>query len=483
MDLREYLRTLRRNWLLILAVTLIALTASGAYTLLQRPQYQASSSVFVSTRSASTAADLSSGSDFSRQVVTSFVTVARSPYVLTPVIRQLGLHESPSTLAGRISVSVPADSSVMQITASARGGVEAAKIANAVAGQLTRAVVDLTPNETGAASAVKVTQIQSAAAPSAPASPRPLLNLLLGGLAGLAVGLITATIRDRMDTRIRSLADVARVTDRPVLGLITFDRGAAARPLGTSGSVIGPFAEAFRSLRASLQFFSFGARRHVFVFTSSIEGEGKSTTVSDLAVIAAEARKRVLVIDADLRRPRIADYFGLDGSVGLTDVLIGDTTLAEAVQRWGEHGLDVLPAGQLPPNPSELLQAPECQELLDRVAEAYDLVLIDAPPLLPVADAGILAGRVGGAILLTALGRVQRPQLAAALEVLNRVGSGALGLVVTMVPRRGPDSMGYGQGAYSYVHPKQTPAPAGSGRSAQERSPSAVPREIQAGEG
>src|SRR4051812_3247680 len=145
------------------------MAVSGLYTLVQRPQYEASASVFVSTRSAESAADLQSGGSFSQQLVTSFASVAESPYVLEPVIQRLGMADSPPGLAGRIAVSVPPNSVVMQITVTDRTGVGAAETANAVARQLTRAVVDLTPNEAGSAASVKVTQIQAATPPQTPA--------------------------------------------------------------------------------------------------------------------------------------------------------------------------------------------------------------------------------------------------------------------------------------------------------------------------
>jgi capsular exopolysaccharide synthesis family protein len=195
----------------------------------------------------------------------------------------------------------------------------------------------------------------------------------------------------------------------------------------------------------------------VFVVTSSVPGEGKSTTTANLAIALAETGARVAVVDGDLRRPAVAEYMGLEGAVGLTDVLIGRAELADVLQKWGRHDLYVLPAGRIPPNPSELLGSSAMAGLLAELGKTFNFVLIDAPPLLPVTDAAVLSKFTSGAIIIVAAGRTKRTELAVALRSFEHIESKVLGAVLTMLPTKGPDSYGYGNyyGGYSDVDKSQ----------------------------
>ncbi|MCA1721071.1 MAG: CpsD/CapB family tyrosine-protein kinase [Actinobacteria bacterium] len=211
-------------------------------------------------------------------------------------------------------------------------------------------------------------------------------------------------------------------------------------------------AEAFRQLRTNLQFLEVDEPVRSFVITSSVPKEGKSTTACNLAITLAQAGVRTLLIEGDLRRPRIADYLGLEGAIGVTNVLIGQVPLQDALQPWGNGTLSVLASGPLPPNPSELLASRGMHELLAEVEKSFDMVIIDAPPLLPVTDAAILSTMTGGALLGVRCRSTKRDQLRRAADALEAVDARVLGAVLNMVPRRGPDayySYGYGYGGYS----------------------------------
>jgi capsular exopolysaccharide synthesis family protein len=185
------------------------------------------------------------------------------------------------------------------------------------------------------------------------------------------------------------------------------------------------------------------------VITSSIAGEGKTTTVSNLAVALAEIGKRVLLVDADLRRPRIADVFQLIEAAGLTDVLTGDVECSDAIQDWGvNRQLCVLTAGSVPPNPAELLESEQMAELMANWQRDYDVVLLDSPPVLPVTDAVILSRMATGTVLVCASGRARRPEVNSALNALSQAESPVLGVVVTMLPERGQYSYSYTPGYY-----------------------------------
>jgi capsular exopolysaccharide synthesis family protein len=291
--------------------------------------------------------------------------------------------------------------------------------------------------------------VQDATIPTSAVSPNIPLNLALGALVGLALGLGVAVLREVLDTRIRNQRDVELISDVPILGGIAFDIKAAERPLIVQVDPRSPRAESFRTLRTNLQFVEIEGARS-FVVTSSVEREGKSTTAVNLAIAMADAGMRVLLVDADLRRPKAAQYLDLEGAVGLTDVLIGRATLADTVQRWGRNGLHVLPAGMVPPNPSELLGSQAMKRLIAAVEGEFDTVIFDSPPLLPVTDAAILSKRVGATIMVVAAGYTRKNQLAGAITALQNVDVQVSGLVLTMLPVKGPDAYGYGHYGYGY---------------------------------
>nr|WP_274617650.1 polysaccharide biosynthesis tyrosine autokinase [Nesterenkonia sp. AY15] len=449
--MREYLRILHRGWLIIVLATLAGIGAAATYSMLQSPQYEAGTRVYVSTDSASTVAELGQGNTYTQQIVESFVQVTTTPRVLQPVIDDLGLQQTPAELAGSVAVSTDPNTVLMQITATDEDPTLAADIANSVTESLIGVVGEITPGSSGEDSPVTVEVLQEAVAPESPVAPRIPLNLALGLMVGMALGVGIAVLREVLDTKIRGEHDISAITDTPVLGGITYDPEAQKRPLVVQVDPKSPRAESFRTLRTNLQFLEVGESRRSFVVTSSIQGEGKSTTVANLAITMQEAGQRVLVIDADLRRPRVADYFGLEGAVGLTNVLIGKVDLADVVQYWGPHDLAVLPAGDIPPNPSELLGSPSMDALLRFVEDQFDVVLIDAPPLA-VTDAAVLATRATGAIMVVAAGKTTRQRFTRSISSLESVGAKLFGVVPTMLPTKGPDAYGYGLYGYAYTY-------------------------------
>ncbi|HBU43629.1 MAG TPA: chromosome partitioning protein, partial [Microbacterium sp.] len=365
MELRDYLHILRKNWLIILALTLVGVGAAAAYSLTRTPLYEAESSVFVSTQAGSgTIQDLNQGSNFSLDRVPSYVLVATSPVVLNPVIDDLGLDTTASQLAKQISVSSPLNSAIINVSVQDADPQLAADIANATAASLSDAVEEIETTAGLTASPVRLSVIRPALPMSVPVSPNVPLNLALGGLIGLALGVAFAILRTVLDTKVRNPRDVAQLTDRPMIGVIPFDPKAAERPIILEADPTNQRAEAFRALRTNLQFIELDGGQ-TFVITSSIPSEGKSTTAVNLAIALADAGKRVALLDTDLRKPKVAEYLGIEGAVGLTDVLIGRAKVTDVMLPWGRRPLYVLPAGKVPPNPSELLGSSQMKALLD----------------------------------------------------------------------------------------------------------------------
>jgi capsular exopolysaccharide synthesis family protein len=450
-ELRDYIRILRKSWVLILVLALVGVGAAATFSILQTPKYSATAKVFVSTQSSGTTSELQQGASFTVQRVKTYSDLVTTSVVLLPVIASLDLGIPAGDLAQQVTASAPLDTSIIDITVIDTDPVRAADIANATSQSLTAVVQDFeTSQATDSISPVKLTLAQEASVPSVPVSPNVPLNIALGGLVGLALGVGIAVLRETLETRIRNEHDVEQITDVAILGGIVFDPKAQQRPLIVHVDPRSPRAESFRTLRTNLQYLDVGRADRSFVITSSIESEGKSTTGANLAIALADTGARVLLVDADLRRPKIADYMGLEGVVGLTDVLIGRAELKDVIQPWGRNKLYVLPAGHVPPNPSELLGSARMEHYIAEFNKAFDVVIFDAPPLLPVTDAAILAKSVGGAIIIVAAGRTHKNQLKGAISALDNVGAPVSGLVLTMLPTKGPDAYGYGRYGYEY---------------------------------
>jgi receptor protein-tyrosine kinase len=216
-----------------------------------------------------------------------------------------------------------------------------------------------------------------------------------------------------------------------------------------------PRTEAFRLLRTNLQFLDLDSQPRSLVITSAVAGEGKTTTATNLGIALAQAGRKVLLVDGDLRRPRVATMLGLDGAVGLTNVLVGNASIGDAIQVHEPTGLHFLATGAKPPNPTEILQSRLAADLLHTLEDTYDMVLIDAPPLLPVADAAVLSTITDGSLLVTRHGKTTRDQLREAIGRIDHVHGRLFGIVMNMIPRRSARSY------YYYYYEDAAPAPRG----------------------
>jgi succinoglycan biosynthesis transport protein ExoP len=443
---REYLDILRRRWLSVLIITLTTLAAASLVTLAMPQRYTASTQLFFAV-AGDDVADLAQGSSFAEKQMASYAQVATSPLVLDPVARELDLEVSGAELAHAVEASVPVDNTVIiEIAATDPNPEQAARIANAVGARLADTAASLSPNRKDGTEAVRATTLEVAQIPNSPSSPNVKRNLSAGLLIGLLLGTGIAVLRHLLDTKIRSEQDVRALTDSPILGVVAFDQKVPRHPVILRDEPLAPPSEAVRRLRTNLQFIDVSNRPKSIVISSSIPGEGKSTMAINLAVSLADTGARVILVDADLRRPSMAEYIGIEGRVGLTTVLIGRADVEDVVQPLGTTTLDLLPAGQIPPNPSELLGSPAMAGLLDRLTTSYDMVLLDSPPLLPVTDAAVLSKLAGGALIVVGADRIHRPQLQETLGSLETAGAHVLGIVLNKIDRREASTYSYDSG-------------------------------------
>ena len=445
MNLHDYLRVMRKRWRTITVATLLMVALAALYTLTSPKVYEAHTQLFVSTSGSggSDTTALLQGNTFTQQRVKSYSDLISTPTVLDPVIRDLHLNTTAEALGQRVTASVPLDTVLIDVMVDDPNPQVATEIASAVGKQFSRSVIDLERVSDSGPSPVKVSVVTPPSVPSAPTSPKPARNIALGIVLGLLAGLGAALLRDSLDTSVKSERDVKETTDETVIGTIAYDPDGQKHPLIVQSDPHGPRAEAFRSLRTNLQFVDVANHPRSIVFTSSLPGEGKTTTAANLAISMAAAGARVCAIEGDLRRPRLLRYMGLEGAVGLTNVLIGQAELADVLQPFGDTSLQVLGAGLIPPNPSELLGSETMASLISTLEKMFDYVIIDAPPVLPVTDATVLSTLTGGTVVVAGCGVVNKEQLTRSLEALRSVKGDVMGIVVNRNPTHGAHAESY----------------------------------------
>src|SRR5215217_8497239 len=432
----------------VLIVALTILAVASLVTLLMPKKYTATTQLYFSV-TADSVAELAQGSTFAEAQMSSYAQVATSPKVLDAVIREMSLSTTAKELAESVVVRVRPKTVVLDIAATDHDPRRAAQIANAVGAVLANVAEDLAPDRADGSEAVRVTTVESAQIPDEPSSPNLIRNLALGLTLGLFLGFGLAVLRHVLDTKVNSEEDVRRLTKIPILGAVPVDVEVPKHPVILRSEPNSVSSESVRRLRTNLQFVDVVVNRaKSVVISSSIGDEGKSTIAINLAVALADTGARVMLVDADLRRPSIAQYLGIEGNVGLTTVLIGRADVQDVVQPFGAGTLDVLPTGQIPPNPSELLGSPAMAGLLDRLTATYDMVLLDSPPLLPVTDAAVLSKLAGGVLLVVGADRLHRAQLQETLVSLETAGADLFGIVLNKTNRKDQATYTYG-GSYA----------------------------------
>ena len=442
MELNRFVAILRRGWPLILVFSVVGLIGSGVAALVTPTQYSATTRLFVTiqTTGDATAGDLVAGNSFAVQKVSSYVAVASSPIVLSPVIDDLGLDRTAADLARDVTVTVAPNSAIIEISVLGGSAEDAARLTSAIADSFTDVVVDeIEAPADGSPSPVRVQVIQPAVVPLLPSVPQVPLYLAVGLVLGLALGLVVVLLIGFLDRRLRTRVDVEQAVASPVLGSIPVVEKIKRDALVTRTAPSSAAAESFRALRTNLQYAGFEGRPRTIVLASATAGEGTSTVAANLAVSLAEVGSSVVVVDADLRSSSLSSLFGLGSAKGLSDVLIDRAILGQVLVASSPR-LSVLPAGAPSGNSSELLGSVAMGELLEALTAAFDYVIVDSPPVLPFTDAAVLSRMTSGTLLVVGAKQVRGDQLRAALETLERAGGSTIGLVVNRAARRGPDS-------------------------------------------
>jgi capsular exopolysaccharide synthesis family protein len=287
----------------------------------------------------------------------------------------------------------------------------------------------------------------------APSNPKKSINFALGLLLGLGLGVGLASLRRLLDNTIKNEDDL---DGAPLLAAIGFDDIANEKPLITQIGRYAARTEAFRTLRTNLQFLRPDAHPQVIVVTSALPNEGKTTTAINLALSLAQGGAKTVLIEADLRRPKVPIYLELSSkSLGMSELLsdqkkLTSVAVKKVLHSYESTGLQVLLSGKVPPNPSELLGSHHFEELIALLRKQFEYVIIDCPPLLPVTDAAIVAAKADGAILVIHAGVTKKPHFFGSQDAVKAVGSIILGVVLNKIPE---STLEYEYG-YRYGYPR-----------------------------
>ncbi len=480
-DLEQALRVLRRRGPLIALCVVVVAGAAYLYSKHETKKYTATASLAFSSNPLSeqiAGFQTPTGNALVQQA--SNLELVRLGDMAAKTGEMLGHGLTAGKVAQSLQISGAGESGVVDVSATATSPVLAAAIANTYVNQFVKeqqsanrqslqsalAIVNeqlakLSPrqrlgedglNLQNRAQTLRIlsrlkygnVQIaQEALVPTSPSSPKTSRNTALGLLLGLLIGLGLAFVLERLDRRIKGPEDMEEIYRVPLLGVVP-DSSALARSGrpggGGAGRALPPVdAEAFNLIRAHLRFFNVDHDLHTVVIASASPGDGKTTVARHLAEAAARTGSRVLLLEADLRQPALAQQFDIRPGLGLTDVLIGSLPLGEAVQQIDletPHGegssgrtLDVLTSGTTAPNPVELTESYAMGDLLEQAKPAYDLVVIDTPPLTAVSDAFPLLTKVDGVVIVGWVARSRRDAAERLHQILNGSGAPVLGVI------------------------------------------------------
>ncbi len=462
LELAEYGRAIARGWWILLVCLLAGLGAAALVTARTEPVYQSNVKFFAATPSAVGQSTLQA-QELSRNRVTSYANLVKSEGFLGRLVRDSGTGISGKDLADSIGASADRDTLTLSVVVSQPEQAKAFAIARAIASNLGSAAADL---ESGAA----VTNLTVIAGPTndpGPVSPKVPLNLAVGALLGLALGIAIPVARRLSDKSLRTAQEVEEATGLPVLARIPLS-GVARPPARILDQSRGTLLdEAGRRLRTNIDHYPALGTSGVVAVTSAGSGEGRTTVALMLARAWAEAGEPVLLVEAGLRSPRLASVLGLATETGLSDVLAGRLPLEQAIQHTAVEGLHAVGAGTVPPNPTELLGGRALTAVLDELRGSYARVVLDAPAMEPFSDAAVIAAAADCTVLVVRHRNVTREVLRAALRNLELVNGTVAGAVLNALPGR----LAAGRRQFRATFPVKFPAAGKTGQPAPDLPP------------
>ena len=428
MELQAFLGLLRRRWPVILLTFAVGLAGGVIVTRSTAKTYATAARLYVSFPPTQTATEAVQNLQLTQDSLSSYTKVLQSDKTTTIIAAKIKHRLTADQIEKRISASVVLNTFIIEVKATETRPQFAQQLADASANALTEVIAQLELTKTGGISAQL---IDLASFPHDPVSPNPQKDITIGAVFGLLAGLALALAIDSLDRSIKTPAQASEFFNAPVLGSIPKQRAISDDPLVATKGAGSPAAEAYRALRTSVRFRDMGKKLRTILVTSPAAGDGKTTVASNLAVAMSQDGARVILIDADLRRTRLNDVFDVEAGPGLTDVLLGRATLRSALTPWSGT-LSILQTGPTVVYPSEALGSTAMVQLLKEAAAIADIVIIDAPPVLPVTDPVVLAAFVDGTIMVCRWGRTSFHAAEATRLAMDRTqgGSEIVGVVL-----------------------------------------------------
>jgi capsular exopolysaccharide synthesis family protein len=427
MSIRDYVRAVVHGWWLVVTAMAIGVGVAILLVATTQPVYAGTVTFFVNTTPGTGVTPLQ-GDQYAQQRVATYVRLVSSDRLAELVKEDTGSSRSIGEIAGSVTGQSPLNTVLLTATVTGSSDAEVLTMTQSVSTQFVRMIRTIDPT-------VSLVVTSGPTLQPSPIKPRTKLDLGLGLFAGLVIGAGAAITRRALDTTVRSATDLRSATGAEVLGIIGRDRHAGREPLLVGAAKRPARTEAFRKLRTNLRSRPDGTG--VIVVTSSVYGEGKSVTAANLAITCADDGHNVLLVDADLRRPRLAKLWGLSTAIGLTDVLAGTAAIDEALHRSKVERLMLLPAGRQPSDPTQVIGSLGMSQLLVALRDRFDIIVIDTPPLLPVTDAAIATGQADGALIVVRYGKTKVTQVTGAVDALDAAGAPLLGCVINMAPPNG----------------------------------------------
>jgi non-specific protein-tyrosine kinase len=458
-NLPGYVRAVRRRRWIVVFVVLLGVGSAAGPDLVRPPRYSAEARLLVAGAASVGAAGGAQQEEAARRLsvarAIAYAQLVETAPGLAIAAQAAGVAQQHPAVSAAAEQGTP----LLRVTASADTPEGARALAAAYREALPRIVRQV--EQVPSSALPVITMLDPPQLSTRPSWPRLAHGLPIAGLLALLIGLAVAVLRDRLDPRLRDTAELADVAEVAVLGAVP--REQAGRLLPALYAPRSGRAEAFRTVRTNLEFGGRQGMPRSIVVTSAGPGEGRSGLVANLAVSVAQAGRRVVVVDADLRRPSLARHFGLRPAIGLAEVLSGTARLDDVLLTVEGAQVVVLSSGATPAFPSELLGSVTMQTVLDRLEEAFDVVIVDSPPVLPVSDALLLAVQVQGTVVVARMGATTRAALRRAVQSLTGVGADVLGVAGNAVLRyeekvRG-NRYGYGDG-YGATSSVAAPMPA-----------------------
>lgn len=430
MELQSYLATLRKH---LIAIIIAVLLGAGIALLLywRTPATYASQVQFYVSTPLPEGTNAQSAGQFAQARVNSYVELLSSEELASRVAQSMGVDLDAAAVAKEISATAEVSTVLVTATVTDQIPERSLLIAKGLGSEFPAMVDEL--DNAGRNSAVVVIHIVSG--PTllpGQVSPNLRLYLLVGLASGLVLGIGYAMLRQVLDTSIHTPAEASAATGVPILASLPLDPEVKHSPLIVGSQATSHRAEAHRKLRTNLQFVDAAQNASSILITSSVPGEGKSITAVNLALSLVETGEKVLLIDADMRKPQVSRYLDLANDVGLSNVLAGQAEFGEVLQAWGGQGLSVLASGSVPPNPAELLGSRRMRDLLGELKDQFDRIVIDAPPILPVADAVVVSREVDGVVLVVRAHKTPRNEVSHAAASLDAVEAPTVGAVLNM---------------------------------------------------